>query len=74
MLQIFVISSKKIQHKGYETLYKYTTRNPKAAVSQFVSSVPLQWQVISSDCQGCCHRRCLAASLMTKFGGKSTVG
>ena len=44
-VQIFVISSQKIQHKGYETLYKYTTRNPKAAVSRYVSSVPLQWQV-----------------------------
>lgn len=46
-LQIFVISSKKIQHQGYETLYKYTTRNPKAAVSRYVASVPLQWQVDS---------------------------
>lgn len=44
-MQIFVISSQKIQHKGYETLYKYTTRNPKAAVSRYVSSVPAQWQV-----------------------------
>lgn len=44
--QIFIISSEKIQHKGYETLYKYTTRNPKAAVSRYVSSVPLQWQVL----------------------------
>ena len=44
-LQIFVISSQKIRQKDYETLYKYTTRNPKAAVSRYVSSVPLQWQV-----------------------------
>ena len=47
-LQIFVISSQKIRQKEYETLYKYTTRNPKAAVSRYVSSVPLQWQVCDS--------------------------
>jgi len=44
-VQIFIISNKKIQNKGYETLFKYTTRNPKGAVSRYVASVPLHWQV-----------------------------
>ena len=42
--QIFIVSSEKIRLRGYETLYTYSTSNPKSALARFVASVAPQWQ------------------------------
>lgn len=44
-LQIFVLSSSRIQQRGYDTLFNYTTANPKSGVSKFVKQFPLKTQV-----------------------------
>ena len=44
-LQIFVMSSHRIQQRGYDTLFKYTTANPKSAISIFVKKFPAKLQV-----------------------------
>ena len=44
-MQIFVLSSSRIQQRGYDTLFNYTTANPKSGVSKFVKKFPLKRQV-----------------------------
>lgn len=44
-MQIFVLSSSRIQQRGYDTLFNYTTANPKSGVSKFVKQFPLKRQV-----------------------------
>lgn len=45
-MQVFIISSKKIQDKNYETLFKWiTTRNAGNIIGRIVLSVPPPWQV-----------------------------
>lgn len=44
-MQIFIVSSDKIRLRGYETLYTYSTSNPKSGLGRFVASVNPQWQV-----------------------------
>lgn len=44
-MQIFVLSSSRIQQRGYDTLFNYTTANPKSGVSKFVKQFPLKSQV-----------------------------
>ena len=46
-MQVFIISSKKIQDKNYETLFKWiTTRNAGNIIGRIVLSVPPPWQVM----------------------------
>ncbi|KAK9805607.1 hypothetical protein WJX72_007502 [[Myrmecia] bisecta] len=42
--KIFIVSSNKIKARGYETLYNYSTSNPRSAITRVVHSVsqPLQ--------------------------------
>ena len=45
-MQVFIVSSKKIQDKNYETLFKWiTTRNAGNIIGRIVLSVPPPWQV-----------------------------
>lgn len=44
-MQIFVLSSSRIQQRGYDTLFKYTTGNPKSGVARLVKKAPLKAQV-----------------------------
>ena len=44
-VQIFVLSSSRIQQRGYDTLFNYTTANPKSGVSKFVKQFPIKTQV-----------------------------
>lgn len=46
-MQIFVLSSSRIQQRGYDTLFNYTTANPKSGVSKFVKQFPPKAQVSS---------------------------
>lgn len=39
------MSSHRIQQRGYDTLFKYTTANPKSAISVFVKKFPTKLQV-----------------------------
>ena len=39
------MSSHRIQQRGYDTLFKYTTANPKSAISIFVKKFPAKLQV-----------------------------
>ena len=65
-MQVFIISSKKIQDKNYETLFKWiTTRNAGNIIGRIVLSVPPPWQVkhgmaninsfVPSSKVTCCH-------------------
>ena len=44
-MQIFVLSSSRIQQRGYDTLFNYTTGNPKSGVAKLVKKAPLKAQV-----------------------------
>jgi len=44
-LQIFVISSKKIQQRGYETLFAFTTANERSVFARIVLAAPKKYQV-----------------------------
>lgn len=46
-MQIFVLSSSRIQQRGYDTLFNYTTANPKSGVSKLVKQFPPKAQVSS---------------------------
>lgn len=46
-LKIFVMSSRRIQQRGYDTLFKYTTANPKSAISVFVKKFPTKLQPLA---------------------------
>lgn len=46
-MQIFVLSSSRIQQRGYDTLFNYTTANPKSGVSKFVKQFPPKAQASS---------------------------
>lgn len=52
VMQIFVLSSSRIQQRGYDTLFKYTTGNPKSGVARLVKKAPPKAQVkcIASIC------------------------
>lgn len=39
-LKIFVVSSQKIQDRGYHTLFKYTTRKPKSLAGKLIKKLP----------------------------------
>lgn len=39
-LKIFVVSSQRIQDRGYHTLFKYTTRKPNSLAGKVVSKLP----------------------------------
>ena len=43
--QIFVISSKKIQQRGYETLFAFTTANERSVFARIVLAAPKRYQV-----------------------------
>lgn len=62
-VQIFVLSSSRIQQRGYDTLFNYTTANPNSGVSKFVKQFPLKRQVRtavapSNVFPGCCIHAC----------------
>jgi hypothetical protein len=44
-LQVFVISSKKIQQRGYDTLFKHTTRSRNSLFGAIVLRFPQKLQV-----------------------------
>ena len=43
--QIFVISSRKIQQRGYETLFAFTTANERSLFARIVLAAPKKFQV-----------------------------
>ena len=43
--QIFVISSQKIQQRGYETLFAFTTANERSLFARIVLAAPKKYQV-----------------------------
>ncbi|CAD7703002.1 unnamed protein product [Ostreobium quekettii] len=45
-LKIFVFSEKKIQERGYSTLFKYMTSNKKSGFAKFVLRFPHRWQPV----------------------------
>ena len=62
-VQIFVLSSSRIQQRGYDTLFNYTTANPNSGVSKFVKQFPLKRQVRTvvaplNVLPGCCIQAC----------------
>ena len=44
-MQVFIISSKKIQERNYETLFKWITHNKGNLIGRIVLAVPPLWQV-----------------------------
>ena len=45
-LQVFIVSSKKIQERNYETLFRWLTQSNKInIIGRVVLSVPPMWQV-----------------------------
>ncbi|KAK9841696.1 hypothetical protein WJX74_010260 [Apatococcus lobatus] len=46
-IKIFMVSSEKIQKRGYETLFRYCTENRKSAVSKFVARYPTKYQPLA---------------------------
>ena len=45
-LQVFIVSSKKIQERNYETLFRWLTQSDKInIIGRVVLSVPPMWQV-----------------------------
>ena len=50
-LQIFMVSSSKIQARGYETLYQFATANERSLFGRVVLRAPMRLRVtICSDC------------------------
>ena len=46
LLQVFIVSSKKIQERNYETLFRWLTQSNKInIIGRVVLSVPPMWQV-----------------------------
>ena len=46
LLQVFMVSSKKIQERNYETLFRWLTQSNKINfIGRVVLSVPPMWQV-----------------------------
>lgn len=46
LLQVFIVSSKKIQERNYETLFRWLTQSNKINfIGRVVLSVPPMWQV-----------------------------
>jgi len=43
--QVFIVSSKKIQERNYETLFKWITSQKTNIIGRIVLSVPTPWQV-----------------------------
>ena len=67
-MQIFVLSSSRIQQRGYDTLFNYTTANPKSGVSKFVKQFPPKAQVSSLGiAYGNCYQVAQSCSLLHKF-------
>ena len=57
LLQVFIVSSKKIQERNYETLFRWLTQSNKInIIGRVVLSVPPMWQVRkpSSQISACC--------------------
>lgn len=44
-VQVFIVSSKKIQERNYETLFKWITHQKGNIIARVVLSVPPPWQV-----------------------------
>lgn len=55
LLQVFVVSSTKIQERGYETLYQFATANDRSLFGRVVLRAPKRLQVrfLTSTCQLC---------------------
>lgn len=50
LAQVFMMSSKKIQERNYETLFRWLTQSNKVnIIGRVVLSVPPMWQVSSSQ-------------------------
>ena len=50
LAQVFMVSSKKIQERNYETLFRWLTQSNKVnIIGRVVLSVPPMWQVSSSQ-------------------------
>lgn len=47
--QVFIVSSKKIQDRNYETLFKWITKQKGNIIARVVLSVPPPWQVRAHD-------------------------
>lgn len=73
-VQVFVISSKKIQRRGYETLYSYMTRKPTAAVARFVGMAPPRWQVGPPACKPIGHCKSRGLSLAVRLQPVAYMG
>ena len=57
LLQVFMVSSKKIQERNYETLFRWLTQSNKINfIGRVVLSVPTMWQVAPTDLSGIEHR------------------
>lgn len=63
-LQIFVLSSSRIQQRGYDTLFNYTTANPKSGVSKFVKQFPLKRQVHNAVACSMCGSQLLSQACL----------
>ena len=49
-MQVFIVSSKKIQERNYETLFRWLTQSNKINfIGRVVLSVPPMWQVLPAD-------------------------
>ena len=55
-LQIFMVSSSKIQARGYETLYQFATANERSLFGRVVLRAPMRLRVIVF-CQFSCTMR-----------------
>jgi hypothetical protein len=50
LAQVFMVSSRKIQERNYETLFRWLTQSKKVnIIGRVVLSVPPMWQVSSSQ-------------------------
>ena len=49
-MQVFIVSSKKIQERNYETLFRWLTQSKKINfIGRVVLSVPPVWQVSPAE-------------------------
>ena len=54
LVQVFMVSSKKIQERNYETLFRWLTQSNKINfIGRVVLSVPPMWQVLPADSPHC---------------------
>ena len=57
-MQVFIVSSKKIQERNYETLFKWITKQKGNIIARIVLSMPPPWQVVIA-CPAHMHARWL---------------